>query len=410
MSLQKSSKIIKTKEIEINQKCTLVLSQALLNKISLNHQFVPKNLEWSGVLIYSITSGSLNDIENCVITVDDMILMNIGTSGYTEYEFNKEDDYSFDTYCDALEAGKKLGHIHTHHSMKAYFSGVDVSELHENAPNHAFYLSLIVNYQDYTNWVAEIAIAGIEEKTGKIYRKSSFLNKTDLEEKNEYEEIDLKEEVLYRIPCEITVAANPILDRIKELTPKTQVKSYSQLDLFNNKPKDKFVYEYKENPVPILGVTDKIDFTESKDFYEELDFIVDSRRDYMYNLDAISTFLVGLLIHPNEEYFNNLRLEDILAQYDTLPEEKVQDYLEKIDHYFEDWILEFFELDNLTSLDLHCISEGIIRILQNPYSKYKNSILVLNLVSILNTFYTLNEEEVDVEEFMRLTNRYSVPL
>jgi hypothetical protein len=40
----------------------------------------------------------------------------------------------------------KTGHIHTHHDMKAYFSGTDMSELNDNVDKHNYYLSLIVNF------------------------------------------------------------------------------------------------------------------------------------------------------------------------------------------------------------------------------------------------------------------------
>ena len=38
-----------------------------------------------------------------------------------------------------------MGHIHSHNSMDVFFSATDMEELEDNSPNHAFYLSLIVN-------------------------------------------------------------------------------------------------------------------------------------------------------------------------------------------------------------------------------------------------------------------------
>ena len=39
----------------------------------------------------------------------------------------------------------KVGHIHSHNVMRVFFSGTDMDELHDNAPSHNFYVSLIVN-------------------------------------------------------------------------------------------------------------------------------------------------------------------------------------------------------------------------------------------------------------------------
>lgn len=39
----------------------------------------------------------------------------------------------------------RIGHIHSHNTMGVFFSGTDWGELEDNAPNHNYYLSLIVN-------------------------------------------------------------------------------------------------------------------------------------------------------------------------------------------------------------------------------------------------------------------------
>lgn len=58
--------------------------------------------------------------------------------------------------------------IHSHHNMTCFFSGTDMSELHDNAPNHNYYLSLIVNYKEDTgnNWCAKVAYVTEEKKEG----------------------------------------------------------------------------------------------------------------------------------------------------------------------------------------------------------------------------------------------------
>ena len=59
--------------------------------------------------------------------------------------------------------------------MAAYFSSTDSAELHDNAPNHAYYLSLIVNYKDIKDWCAKIAICGEQEVTGTTEKVFSTL-------------------------------------------------------------------------------------------------------------------------------------------------------------------------------------------------------------------------------------------
>ena len=89
---------------------------------------------------------------------EDIIPMDKGSQGATEYEYNKKsmfdtskfDDKHIDyveSMCDehpeVLEW--KVGHIHSHNNMGVFFSGVDMKELEDNAKSHNFYLSLVVN-------------------------------------------------------------------------------------------------------------------------------------------------------------------------------------------------------------------------------------------------------------------------
>lgn len=46
-------------------------------------------VEWSGVLFYSV-KGNINDPENMVLTTEDILLMDKGSSGYTEYNLDKD--------------------------------------------------------------------------------------------------------------------------------------------------------------------------------------------------------------------------------------------------------------------------------------------------------------------------------
>ena len=64
-------------EINLKTKGTLVIKDELLKHIDFLHQKVG-NIEWSGVLLYKIVSGTIDKPETLQIEVYDMYLMDIG--------------------------------------------------------------------------------------------------------------------------------------------------------------------------------------------------------------------------------------------------------------------------------------------------------------------------------------------
>jgi len=110
--------------------------------------------------------GSITDPENLVFTLEHILPMHKGTSGYTEYELGE----AVIEYMMENEESEnwKMGHIHSHNTMDVFFSGTDMSELEDNAPNHNFYLSLIVNnFMEFCAKVCFIAESGIAQFTAK---------------------------------------------------------------------------------------------------------------------------------------------------------------------------------------------------------------------------------------------------
>lgn len=129
------------------------------------HNQCPEDKEWSGLLVAKITKGGIDDIENLEIACEAVFLMDFGDATFTSFEGNAEDYLKFFDQYPQIDPVKKekdspwfIGKIHSHHSMKAYHSGVDTADLYENAPKLPFFLSLVVNYA--CNPFAEIAIAG----------------------------------------------------------------------------------------------------------------------------------------------------------------------------------------------------------------------------------------------------------
>lgn len=100
-------------------------------------------IEWSGILVYDI-EGDITNPKECRILLKDIVPMDKGSSSYTTYKLDPK--IVMDYYMQNPEnMDYSIGHIHSHHNMAVFFSGTDTDELHENAPNHNLYLSLIVN-------------------------------------------------------------------------------------------------------------------------------------------------------------------------------------------------------------------------------------------------------------------------
>ena len=98
------------------------------------------SIEWSGVLFYNV-EGNFED-GSLVVKCLDIYQMDIGNGAYTEYTMNP----SVATYMldhDLLTAYQ--GHIHSHHSMAAFFSGTDTNELRDGGKDTNHFVSLIVN-------------------------------------------------------------------------------------------------------------------------------------------------------------------------------------------------------------------------------------------------------------------------
>jgi len=116
-------------------------------------------VEWSGILIYDI-EGDITDAKKCSVHLKDIVPMDKGTSSYTTYKLDPK--IIMDHYMKRPDHEDFLiGHIHSHHDMKTFFSGTDTDELHENAPNHNLYLSLIVNNNmDISQWACKLVFMG----------------------------------------------------------------------------------------------------------------------------------------------------------------------------------------------------------------------------------------------------------
>lgn len=238
----------------------LVLSRNIINQIDYFHKIVGKD-EWSGVLVLRIDSGSIENPKEFALTAVEILPMDIGTAAYTEYEFDLAGDpYQMDKIGGVmLDKTLKMGHIHTHHSMGVFFSGTDVQELHDNAPNHNYYVSLIVNFESPAAWKAKVVYLGSESRTGTLTRSYNGTNGPVVSA------IDLTktEEVMYTMDLEIYIEVEDVkvsedfskritdLKSKKDSIPKYFNKNWinggggTSLSLFDNFDEDAGIYKNK---------------------------------------------------------------------------------------------------------------------------------------------------------------------
>lgn len=214
----------KKPELKIKASPELLLSTRIQKQIATAHKECG-SVEWSGYLFYSV-NGSIENPEKMSLKAEAFYLMDIGTSGYTEYESDPE------LICDMMEiypeyanGNWKMGHIHTHHSMNAYFSGTDQEELHDNAPAHNYYLSLIVNFA--MNPVARIAILLKSKVRTLIEKEYTFKNEEGVETVNNLNQDDtIEKEMLGIIDCDIVFEEeeNNDSDFLRILSERTKQK------------------------------------------------------------------------------------------------------------------------------------------------------------------------------------------
>lgn len=188
------------KEVTLSGKGKLYLTNELMDQIHYLHKKVG-GIEWCGVLFYKKLSGEINNPDNFALQAEQIYPMNIGSEAYTAAELEGVDTIEMYENCNP-NYELKQGLIHTHHNMQAFFSGTDMSELHDNAPLHNYYLSLIVNFSG--NYVARIAyVAEVQNKN-----TVTFNNSEDVEQVVEKE---TKEKVLVMMDLEII---KPVLQEV----------------------------------------------------------------------------------------------------------------------------------------------------------------------------------------------------
>ena len=198
--------------------------------------------EWSGIMVYKIIKGDLNDLTNLTFYVEYVFLKDIGSGSYTEFDNDGDTMRLFDEYPPAEDM--RLGMIHSHHNMPTGFSGTDLSELQDNADTHLYYLSMIVSHNPA--WSAKLVFQA-ETKT---VSKFTFKNKNEdivTVEDNEAE----KAMLMYDVPV-FKEYDDVIENRIKLVTEivnaRAKTKAFSGDCRTPAKPAINFLTSNKSDP------------------------------------------------------------------------------------------------------------------------------------------------------------------
>lgn len=267
------------KHFEMSQGYTLMISPSLMNEIAYLHS-KNDNKEWCGMLFYEEVSGSLFN-SDLILRAKHIYLLDIGSSAYTAGSVDME---LLDFFEEVPEAeDMRRGFIHTHHNMKAYFSGTDMSELYDNTKHYDYYLSLIVNHA--TLFVTKI---GMEANIG--------VNGTTLQVENP-PILTFDGKVEYDIPT--------ILAARQFKLSKPVVQGYQTTgQLYRDTPFEEHISPNQMNIFDVPGVEPEFDIKEEK----------------MFSVNAFSAVrkLIGLTV---DKQFTTQNIFEVLKPLENISDE-----------------------------------------------------------------------------------------
>lgn len=155
------------KTLEIKSVGKFVISKQLQAEIDYLHESVGEK-EWSGILMYTTEGKDVSKMENLVFVGKHLYLMDIGSGGSTEFGYDNAIVDMYDSIPEMID--DNIGIIHSHHSMGAFHSATDLSDLEKNASVYNYYISLVVSYS--RKYVCKIAFPS---KT-KVTREVKIIN------------------------------------------------------------------------------------------------------------------------------------------------------------------------------------------------------------------------------------------
>lgn len=191
------------KEVQSPHRAKVTLTKELVAQIGYLHRKCPKNTEWSGLLIWELVQGSLENLADLNIRCHAVFPMDFGDGTFTSFEGNDNWIKAFTQFPQidpiAPTPGWYVNKIHSHHSMNVFHSGVDDGDIHTNTDKLPMFLSLIVNYACEAD--CKLAIAIETEETVITYSKWKLKGWRD--KKKEFKKAKTNPKSIYIIHCDV---------------------------------------------------------------------------------------------------------------------------------------------------------------------------------------------------------------
>ena len=353
------------KKVNLEHKGNIIIPQSVSEKINYLCKTI-SDAEWSAVLFYKITKGSLNNFKELELELVDLYPQDIGTFVTTDFE---NDVDLIDMYDENEELEDcRVGSIHSHNSMAAYHSGTDLSDMEDNCQVYNVYLSVVVN--NAGDKVAKIAIPLVKTTSGKS--TMSYTIKDDdgkiISLNNNEEVLDKRENGVLMIDMtikeevETTSFPKSFLDRIKDLILKQSkvihhVTGFANIDTF-------------ESRHPMKNNLDTKDFSSSE--HNSIGYI---------DKKVMNSFLIHYITGNGTIYDieNHASLYRYLYRLST--NENLENHIDECDKFLMD-ILESFHDDGFDRAEL---LEKSIKELKT-YNTYHS--IVVKLAERLEEFRT----------------------
>ncbi len=305
-------------ELQLEGRGELLITEEVKKKIDILHREVGTD-EWCGFIFYEKIEGSIADPKTYKAKVINIYPMSIDTSTYTENNNHGDQVLKMiDAVPEYMTA--RSGFVHSHHSMKAYFSDKDEEELHDNVGNYSkngsYYLSLVVNFDG--NYAARI-VKLVEIPSANIIIEEEGSDNANIKA--------AKETVMMQFDLDVTIE-NKLEDKnleerileLKEISKQKRAKAAlsqktipnvnrnAKNEAFNNWNNQNFI-EWEETdslgePIPYQINTVNI----KKNLLQLLELNVDSRREVGQSLKELSELEEGDFALYIEELSDNIVL------------------------------------------------------------------------------------------------------
>lgn len=208
-------KLVKNEENKIK----LIITSSCELKIRQLCNMFPST-EYSGFVFYTVKDMS-DDFSKGTIEAFDFFPMDIGSSGFTRFEYTPEVmQYMMQK---GLMGKCQYGLLHSHHSMKANPSGTDINTLNKEGEDRNHFLSIIVNNEGayHAFLTRKVKVTNVGTITEEYPSFNNVLKKVEIQVNNVEEYVEYTElKILMAYPN-----AKELNERVKVLKEKNEQSS-----------------------------------------------------------------------------------------------------------------------------------------------------------------------------------------